>query len=354
MPQTLVTDVPDLAQCLVGLLEQIPVGRVTTYGRLAEALGDQIAARWVGHFGLHHRHERDCVCHRVVRAGGRLGQYVDGDTAEKARRLTAEGILVEGKSANEMLVDLDRFAFDDFRTDRPLARLRWLQHQLAAKVRLSHRTRIPRLVAGVDVSYAPGGKFSTNGSEESATDRAVAAYVLVDSRDGSVVWSTTLSRPAVFPYITTYLTFRELPILLELLEKVRSAGRDCPVIMVDGTGILHPRRAGIASFLGVAAAWPSVGVIKKRLCGRVDLDGMKHLESRRIMLDGRPVGTAIRPTAKGHRPIYVSPGHRVNLDFATELARQMLFGQRLPQPLHEADRLSRAVARELRVKAKRG
>ena len=355
MTQPFIRDVPELASHLGGLIAQIPVGRVTTYGRLAQALGDPVASRWVGHFGMHHRHGRDCVCHRVVRATGDLGLYIDGETAEKARRLADEGVTVQGTGADEMRVDLNRFGFDDFRTERPLARLRRLQHDLAAKVRLSRRSRFPQLVGGVDVSYASAVRFSPEGQlspEGSSTDWAVAAYALVDAGDGSLVWSTTVSRRVVFPYITTYLTFRELPILLELLDKVRRAGRDCPVIMVDGTGILHPRRAGIASFLGVMAAQPTVGVIKKRLCGRVDLEGMKHLESRPIMLgnrlDERPAGAAIRPTRKGHRAIFVSPGHRVDLDFGTELVRQMLFGQRLPQPLYEADRLSRAVARRLK------
>jgi deoxyribonuclease V len=279
----------------------------------------------------------------VVRADGNLGLYIDGNTADKARPLTAEGVAIETTSSDEMWIDLSSFGFDDFQTDLPLAKLRKLQHDLAAKVRLSHRTRIPSLVGGVDVSYT-----STSGEHD---NWAVAAYVLVDGKNGSVVWSTTVSRAAVFPYITTYLTFRELPILLELLDRVRKAGKDSPVIMVDGTGILHPRRAGIASFLGVAADHPTIGVIKKQLCGRVNLDGMKHLESRPILLgnkpDERPVGAAIRPTPKGHRPIFVSPGHRVNLDFASELARRMLFGQRLPAPLYHADRLSRYTAREL-------
>ncbi|MBN2296146.1 MAG: endonuclease V [Pirellulales bacterium] len=345
MPHPLVPLVPNLAKNLGDLLSQIPAGRVTTYGRLAQALGDSIASRWVGHFGLHHSHDGNCHCHRVVRATGHLGLYVAGDTAAKARRLSKEGVIVEGTRPEEMRVDLNRYEFDDFQTDYPLKKLRRLQHDLAAKVRLSRRTRIPPQVAGVDVSYTPSARGS---SGESSTDWAVAAYVLVDSDNGSVVWSTTVSRPAVFPYITTYLTFRELPILLELMKKVHRAGRDCPVIMVDGTGILHPRRAGIASFLGVAAAQPTVGVIKKRLCGRVDIDDMRHLESRPVMLDEQQVGAAIRPTRGSHRPIFVSPGHRVDIDFATELARRMLFGRRLPQPLYEADRLSRSVARNLR------
>ena len=326
-------DIPDLNDCLRSLLAQIPAGRVTTYGRLAQTLGDPIAARWVGHYAMHHAHRRGCNCHRVVQATGRLGLYITGRAADKARRLGGEGVPVDDTRLDGPAVDLERFLFDDFQTTRPLAGLRELQRELAAKVRLSRRSRMPRLVGGVDVSYA-------------SADCATAAYALIDSRDGELVWSTTVGRPAAFPYITTYLTFRELPILLELLSKVREAGKSCPVLMVDGTGTLHPRRAGIASFLGVAAAWPTIGVIKKRLCGQVDLANMKHLESRTITLGGRPTGVAIRPTPQGHSEIFVSPGHRVNLDFATKLTRQMLVGRRLPAPIYHADRISRAVAND--------
>ena len=66
-------EIPDLAQCLRGLLRQIPRGRVSTFGDLADALGDRIAATWVGHYAMHHDHDAECRCHRVVRADGGLG-----------------------------------------------------------------------------------------------------------------------------------------------------------------------------------------------------------------------------------------------------------------------------------------
>ncbi len=67
--------VPDLTRALGDLLGQVPAGRVTTCGDLAEALGNRIAARWVGHFALHHDHGPRCACHRIVRVGGELGGY---------------------------------------------------------------------------------------------------------------------------------------------------------------------------------------------------------------------------------------------------------------------------------------
>lgn len=304
-------------------MAQVPVGRVTTPGALAAALGNPVAARWIGHYLSHHEHDAACPCHRVVRAGGVLGPYPDGGAAAKAKCLKAEGV----KSRDE-IVDIGRYGFDAFVCDRPLEKLSRLQDKLAAEVDLRRRRQILRLVGGVDVSYV--------GPLE-----GIAAYTLVDLASGELVWSTTVRRPARFPYIPSYLTFRELPIYLELIEEVRAAGRLAPVILVDGTGILHPRRAGIASHLGVVASIPTIGVTKKLLCGKVAIQGMTALESRPVVCEGSTSGMAIRPTAGSLRPIFVSPGHRVDMAFAEQIVRRLLVGQRLPSPLYWADRLSR-------------
>ena len=321
------SEVPDLGRELQGLLAQIPAGRVTTYGELADALGNRIAARWVGHFALYHDHDAGCPCHRVVRAGGQLGQYIEGPVEVKARRLAEEGVEVRRGS-----VDLARYGFGEFVSRRPLAQLVRVQEELLGKVSLRSGRRMPKLVGGVDVSY-PG------------PDEGVAAYALVDVEDGRLVWSTTVRRRVVFPYIATYLAFRELPVLLELIEQVRAAGRMCRVVLVDGSGILHQRRAGIATHLGVAASIATVGVTKKLLCGRVDIEGLRPQESRPVVHEDRPVGVALRPTAGSRRPIFISPGHRVNLAFAESPVRGSLAGHRLPEPLYWADRLSRAASR---------
>ena len=139
---------------------------------------------------------------------------------------------------------------------------------------------MPEFVGGVDVAYPNA-------------EEGVAAYALVETATGRLVWSTTVRRRVVFPYISTYLSFREIPILLDLLDEVRAAGRMAEVLLVDGSGILHHRHAGIASHLGVVASIPTIGVTKKLLCGSVNIEGMAPGESRPVVHEGRPIGIAI-------------------------------------------------------------
>jgi deoxyribonuclease V len=315
--------VPDLTACLVGLLAQVPPGRVTTCGDLADALGNRIAARWVGHFTLHHAHNAACVCHRVLRAGGQLGSYIAGPSEAKTRQLKREGIAVR-----DGLVDLSQFAFRDFVCDRPLQQLRTLQETIRRKIVVRPRRKIPRLVGGIDVAYP-------------TPEIAQAAYALVDAADGRLVWSTTVRRPVAFPYISTYLSFREIPVYIELLDNVRAAGQLAEVVLVDGSGILHHRHAGVASHLGVIASLPTVGVTKKLLCGSVDVKNMAPGQSRPVVYEDRLAGIALRPTPGSRRPIFISPGHRADVAFSEALVRQLLTGRRLPEPLYWADRLSR-------------
>ncbi|HYW78972.1 MAG TPA: endonuclease V, partial [Thermoguttaceae bacterium] len=213
-------------------------------------------------------------------------------------------------------------------SDRPLQRLSTIQETLRSKVSIRPRRRIPKLIGGVDVSY-------------SRSDQGTAAFALVDVESGRLVWSTTVRRRIAFPYITSYLTFRELPILLDLIHEVRAAGRLPEVVLVDGSGILHPRHAGIACHLGVAASLPTIGVTKKLLCGQVEIEDMQPSESRPVVHEDRLLGMALRPTSGSRRPIFLSPGHRVDVMFSERLVRSLLLGRRLPEPIYWADRLSR-------------
>ena len=202
MPSSL-PPIPDLPAALRRLIPQVPRGRVTTPGQLAAALGNPVAARWIGHFLLHHEHDADCACHRVVRASGILGPYPCGGV-EKARRLGEDGVsVVDG------LIDCKGRGFDDFACDQPLEKLARFQNRIAKKVSLCRRRGTPRMVGGVDVSYVAGNE-------------GVSAYALIEVATGELVWSTTIRRSVRFPYITSYLTFRELPLLVELIEEVRA------------------------------------------------------------------------------------------------------------------------------------
>lgn len=288
-------EIPDLPSALQRLLVQIPPGRVTTYRALAEALGNPVAARWVAQFVRDRAPGAACVGQR------------------------------EAHTMREL--------FDRFISERPLERLRRIQDEVSRRVVLRPVQGMPERVGGVDVAYP-------------REDMAVAAYALVDTRSGDLIWSTTIRRPVQFPYITSYLTFREVPIYAELIDEVRAEGKLAEVVLVDGSGILHPRGVGSASHLGVVASVPTVGVTKHLLAGRFEGEGMQPGESRPVVDRGRVLGVALRPTARGRRPIFASPGHLVDLAFAEGLVRGLLRGRRLPEPLAWADHLSRTASRD--------
>ena len=303
--------VPDVDGLLAELIRQIPPGRVTTYRALAEALGDPGVARFVGQW-LMRPEARGLPVHRVVHASGDVGRFAFGTWEEKAALLRAEGVRVEG----HRVAPLPKFFFWDFRTDRPLAKLQAEQQKLAAKVALSPLPP-PESVAGLDVAYSGDGF-------------AVAAYVL-STPEGEVLDFVTAEVPVRFPYIPTYLSYRELPAYLAAIERAQEAGLEADVLLVDGNGILHPRRIGIASHLGALLDRPTVGVAKRRLCGQVNTEGMVVGEWRPVVLEDETVGAAIR-TGR-NRTLFVSPGHRADLSTAVELVLALMREHTLPEPL---------------------
>jgi len=324
------TDVPDLPAELRQLLQQIPPGSVSTYGDLARALGDVVAARWIGEYLADHPHDDDCNCHRVVRKGGDVGLYVSGDPADKLERLVAEGVAVNAFRVNKSVPAVSQFG-----CDAPLQVLRHQQEQLPQQIELCPAERNIRTVAGVDVSYV-------------TPQWGVAAYARVDLKTQRVLWSTTVSGPVRFPYIPGYLTFRELPLYVRLFEKVRKEGQEAHVTLVDGNGILHPRRAGSASAAGVAVETATIGIGKKLLCGGVDLDDLPARAPREIIHEGEQIGVAMRNSLSS-RPFFVSPGHRVDLATTIDVVTQSLGDGRLPLPITLADRLSRQVAQQIKA-----
>ena len=270
-----------------------------------------------------------CLCHRVVRSDGSAGRYIEEATRDKIALLTGEGVEFE----NEGVREIEQAIFRSFRTARPLAALKADQEQVSGRVTLRGRRTMPDTVAGVDVSYSG--------------NRATGAYVLWDLGSEEKTWSVTVNQEVTFPYITGYLAFRELPLLLALVKAAREAGRLADVVIVDGSGVLHPRRVGIACHLGVLAALPTIGVSKKLLCGRVDLTDMAPEEARPVLVKGRWQGVALRATGGSRRPIFISPGHQIGVDMAELIVRRQLRGRRLPEVQYWADRLSRSRARKL-------
>lgn len=323
---------PNLSAQLTRLLAQIPAGRVTTYGDLADALGLRAASRWVGEFLREHAHTPACPCHRVVRKGGELGLYLhDHMPEEKAARLEGEGVEV----ANGLIEDFDQIVFRNFRSKKPLARLIEIQHELAGHVHQEPLAVMPPIVAGLDVSYAADGS-------------AVGGCAVVETETGHLLWSATHRVRAPLPYIPSLLTFRELPVLLTLAKEARRQFAELSLFFVDGNGILHPRGAGVATCFGVAADVPTVGVAKSQLCGRLETELLPIEGCCPISVEGTAAGVVFQRSRQAHR-LYVSPGHRIDLPGSVQAVKWLDFGHRLPEPLYWADRLSRKAARLLNI-----
>ena len=146
-----------------------------------------------------------------------------------------------------------------------------------------------------------------------------------------------VTRPVAFPYIPGLLSFREAPVLLECFRRLKTVP---DVVLVDGQGIAHPRRLGIASHLGLWLNVPTIGVAKSRLCGThrsvPDCVGARVPLSDR----GAVIGAVLR-SRQGARPIYVSVGHGIGLRSALSMVTACLAGYRLPEPTRIADLCSK-------------
>lgn len=203
---------------------------------------------------------------------------------------------------------------------------RALQVRLAGEVLLKDRYPTPlRTVAGCDVGFEDGG----------ATTRA--AVVLLDADTLQPLEQHLARMPTAMPYIPGLLSFRELPALLQAFSML---SRTPDLVLVDGHGIAHPRRLGIAAHFGVATGLPSIGVAKKILTGTVATD-LHDMRGAFVPLrDGREqIGWLLR--SKPHcNPLVISPGHRVAMASAAELAMRFVAGYRLPEPTRLADRLA--------------
>lgn len=174
------------------------------------------------------------------------------------------------------------------------------------------------------------------------------AYVAVDVQtwpDTHV--ATWVSRqPVTVAYKPQFFAFREGPLLVTALNKLRaSQGLSPDLVLVDGHGLAHPRRLGLASWVGLHLNAPTLGCAKRSLLpyNKEGLElrrGNYHLVEDR----GEPVGAAL-VTQDGVAPVYVSPGHQLSLAAAIEVILQLAQPYRLPQPLRRADQAARSYAR---------
>ena len=206
-----------------------------------------------------------------------------------------------------------------------------LQRKLACKVQRTRLKKRPKLLAGLDCAFSKNGR------------RIVACCVVVQLPDFGLVEKTSAVRRAAFPYIPGLLSFREAPACIAAVEKLKT---EPDIFIIDGQGIAHPRRLGLAAHLGLFFDRPTVGCAKSRLTGTFDSPPPQK-GSYSLLKDGNEVLGAVVRTRTGVKPVFVSVGNKCRLQDAIEIVLVCAVKYRLPEPT----RLAHQLVSKLRLRA---
>jgi deoxyribonuclease V len=181
-----------------------------------------------------------------------------------------------------------------------------------------------QFVAGIDVGF----------EDQGATTRAAVA--VLSYPDLKFCDHAIARRPTTFPYIPGFLSFREVPAVLDALETLKTLP---DLLLCDGQGIAHPRRFGIACHLGILTNLPAIGVAKSRLVGKFGEVPDERGAWVPLTHKGETIGAVLR-TRPGTKPLYISSGHRIGLDSAIAYVMGCTTKYRLPETTRHAHKLA--------------
>lgn len=204
-----------------------------------------------------------------------------------------------------------------------ILKLKNIQIELSKKVNLTDKIDIDKAstFAGVDCSFIQRGD-QTYGF----------ACIVVVGRKFDILDISYSDGKVDFPYIPTFLAFRELPLIIKAYKKLKLKP---DVFIFDGQGILHPRKIGIASHFGVITDTVTVGCGKSYLCGEFVMPQNKNLAKSPIYIDNELCGYALR-VKKNTNPIFISPGNNICVESSLYVIIKMLNGYKLPEPVRLA------------------
>jgi deoxyribonuclease V len=223
--------------------------------------------------------------------------------------------------------------------DVSVAEARKIQFRLAPRVSILDALSVDDVstVAGIDNGYVTVG----------GTTIAFAAIVVMRFPSLDVVEILVGEHPATFPYVPGLLTFREAPAIITALENL-SVEPD--VLLFDGHGYAHPKRFGLASHMGVVLDWPSIGCAKSKLTGTYNEPRQEFGAMSPLIDEGEFLGVALR-SLPGHSPLFISPGHKLSISTAADIARACCTGKSfMPRPTQAAHNAVAEATRPLRRK----
>ncbi|MDJ0746388.1 MAG: deoxyribonuclease V [Xenococcaceae cyanobacterium MO_167.B27] len=210
---------------------------------------------------------------------------------------------------------------------KTVAEAKEIQEKLRNKVITQDCLGEVRYIAGTDVGFK---------NNYTITQSAVAVLSFPELE----LVETAISQiPTTFPYIPGYLSFREIPAILQAMEKLQTIP---DLILCDGQGLAHPRRFGLACHLGVLIDIPTIGVAKSLFIGKHETLPQKKGSWKPLIDQDETIGIVLR-SRTNVKPIYVSVGHKISLPTAIEYTMKCLGKYRLPETTRLADRLSRKI-----------
>ncbi len=201
---------------------------------------------------------------------------------------------------------------------------RAIQEKLCSQVMTTDQLESVQFVAGVDVGFPENGSISQ------------AGVVLLSFPDLQLQEYAIACRPTTFPYIPGFLSFREVPVVLDALAKLTIIP---DLILCDGQGIAHPKRFGLACHLGVLTDIPTIGVAKSRFIGTHEELPSEKGSWQPLIDQGEVIGAVVR-SRTNVKPIYVSSGHKISLETAINYVFRCLSKYRLPETTRLADRIA--------------
>ncbi len=211
----------------------------------------------------------------------------------------------------------------DIKWPKTIGEARQLQELHKGRVEIIPLKEDPKFLAGVDAAFSD--------------DRVFAAACLYRYPDLALIQQTTSVMKTTFPYVPGYLLFREGRAIIAALSKLKLPPE---LVLIDAQGIAHPRGIGSASHLGVLLDIPTIGCAKTRLIGEFREPGMLKGSWSELRSKEKIVGAVLRTTA-GVKPLFISPGHRIDLNGAIKITLRCIGKYRIPEPLRCADMLSR-------------
>jgi deoxyribonuclease V len=196
-----------------------------------------------------------------------------------------------------------------------------IQARLARHLKPEGKLDDAHSVAGIDVSFP---RALRRGDQQWAR----AAVVVLTYPQLKPIEQVVAERPVEWPYIPGLLSFREGPVVLAALEKLRT---EPDVLIFDGQGLAHPRRLGLATHLGILLDRPSIGCAKSRLCGQYQGPGPNKGDWAPLIDEGERIGAVVR-SRDSVKPIFVSIGQHVDLETAIDFSLSCCTRYRLPEP----------------------